>query len=76
VQREVENMNIRDLKEKIVKISQLYKSERIKSRELEKTIKVMEPQISNSMQLNSIIAAQKNQNQILSDRLEKISKDN
>jgi len=69
-------MNIRDLKEKIVKISQLYKSERIKSRELEKTIKVMEPQISNSMQLNSIIAAQKNQNQILSDRLEKISKDN
>ena len=32
VQREVENMSVRDLKEKIVKISQLYKAERVKSR--------------------------------------------
>ena len=34
VQREVENMSVRDLKEKIVKISQLYKIERSKNREL------------------------------------------
>lgn len=60
VQREVENMGVRELKEKIVKMSQLYKLERIRSRELDKTIKLMEPQISNTMQLNSVIVAQKN----------------
>lgn len=65
MQREVENMNLRDLKEKIVKISQLYKLERVKNRELDRTVKAMEPQISNSMQLNSIIVAQKNNIQTL-----------
>jgi hypothetical protein len=41
VQREVENMSLRDLKEKIVKISQLYKIERVKNRELDRTVKAM-----------------------------------
>ena len=58
-------MNMRDLKEKIVKISQLYKVERVKNRDLDRTVKAMEPQISNTMQLNSVIAAQKNNIQIL-----------
>jgi hypothetical protein len=75
VQREVENMGIRELKEKIVKMSQLYKLERVRSRELDKTIKLMEPQISNTMQLNSVIVAQKNAIQNLTERTERMAKD-
>jgi hypothetical protein len=61
-------MSLRDLKEKIVKISQLYKVERVKNRELDRTVKAMEPQISNTMQLNSIIVSQKNHIQTLTDK--------
>lgn len=75
VQREVENMGVRELKEKIVKMSQLYKLERIRSRELDKTIKLMEPQISNTMQLNSVIVAQKNSIQQLTERTERMAKE-
>ena len=75
VQREVENMSTRDLKEKIVKISQLYKVERVKNRDLERTIKTMEPQISNTMQLNSVIAAQKNNIQILNEKIDRMLKE-
>lgn len=39
--------------------------EKIKNRDLDRTVKTMEPQISNTMQLNSVIAAQKNNIQIL-----------
>lgn len=35
----------------------------------------MEPQISNSMQLNSIIVSQKNSIQTLQERLDKLTKD-
>lgn len=48
-----------------MKISQLYKGERIQNKELEKAIKVMEPQVSNVMQLNSVILNQKNNIQVL-----------
>ena len=41
-------------------MSQLYKGERIKNKDLEKSIGIMEPQVSNAMQLNSVIANQKN----------------
>lgn len=75
VQREVENMGVRELKEKIVKMSQLYKLERVRSRELDKTIKLMEPQISNTMQLNSVIVAQKNAIQNLTERTERMAKE-
>lgn len=75
MQREVENMGVRELKEKIVKMSQLYKLERIRSRELDKTIKLMEPQISNTMQLNSVIVAQKNSIQQMTERTERMAKD-
>jgi predicted oxidoreductase len=75
VQREVENMSMRDLKEKIVKISQLYKVERVKNRDLDRTVKAMEPQISNTMQLNSIIAAQKNNIQILNQKIDRMVKE-
>ena len=68
-------MGVRELKEKIVKMSQLYKLERIRSRELDKTIKLMEPQISNTMQLNSVIVAQKNSIQQLTERTERMAKD-
>lgn len=68
-------MSVRDLKEKIVKMSQLYKLEKVRSRELDKTIKIMEPQISNTMQLNSVIVAQKNSIQTLTERIEKMAKD-
>lgn len=68
-------MNMRDLKEKIVKISQLYKVERVKNRDLDRTVKAMEPQISNTMQLNSVIAAQKNNIQILNQKIERMQKE-
>ena len=66
---------MRDLKEKIVKISQLYKVERVKNRDLDRTVKAMEPQISNTMQLNSVIAAQKNNIQILNQKIERMQKE-
>jgi len=36
----------------------------------------MEPQVSNVMQLNSVILNQKNNIQILDDKIEKFKKDN
>ena len=54
-------MSNRDLKDKIAKISHLYKSEKLRSQELDRAIKHLEPQISNSMQLQSVVANQKNQ---------------
>ncbi len=35
----------------------------------------MEPQISNTMQLNSVIASQKNNMQILNDKIERMTKE-
>ena len=69
-------MSLRDLKEKIVKISQLYKIERVKNRELDRTVKAMEPQISNTMQLNSVIVAQKNQIQTMNEKVGRMVKEN
>lgn len=62
-------MSPKELKEKIIKISQLYKSERVKNRELDKSLKALEPQVSNSMQLNSVISSQKNALQVLEDKI-------
>jgi hypothetical protein len=62
-------MSQRELKDKIIKISQLYKAERVQNKELEKAIKVMEPQVSNVMQLNSMIANQKNTIHMLEEKI-------
>ena len=68
-------MSQRELKDKIIKISQLYKSERLKAKELDKALKIMQPQVSNSMQLNSVISSQKNTIQALENKIEKGKKD-
>lgn len=68
-------MSQRELKDKIIKISQLYKAERVQNKELEKAIKVMEPQVSNVMQLNSVIANHKNTIHMLEEKIEKFKKD-
>lgn len=57
-------------------MSQLYKSERVKNKDLQKSIKVMQPQVSNTMQLNSVILNQKNAIQVLEEKIEKFKKDN
>ena len=75
VQREVESMTPRELRDKIAQMAQLYKMERSRNRELDRTIQVMEPQVSNTMQLNSVIAAQKNTIQSLNERAERLTKD-
>ena len=62
-------MSQRELKDKIIKISQLYKAERVQNKELEKAIKVMEPQVSNVMQLNSVIANHKNTIHMLEEKI-------
>ena len=59
-----------------MKISQLYKIERVKNRELDRTVKAMEPQISNTMQLNSVIVAQKNQIQTMNEKVGRMVKEN
>ena len=68
-------MGERELKEKIVKMSQLYKSERVQNKELEKAVKVMEPQVSNVMQLNSVILSQKNTIKVLEEKMDKMRRD-
>lgn len=57
-------------------MSQLYKAQRVKNRDLEKSIKILQPQVSNVMQLNSVILNQKNNIQVLEDKIQKFKKDN
>lgn len=57
-------------------MSQLYKAQRVKNRDLEKSIKILQPQVSNAMQLNSVILNQKNNIQVLEDKIQKFKKDN
>lgn len=68
-------MSNRDLKDKIAKISHLYKGEKLRSQELDRALKHLEPQISNSMQLQSVIANQKNQIQAFEEKILKYKKE-
>lgn len=58
-------MSLRELKQKIVQISMLYKAERVRTKQMDGTIKSMEPQIANTMQLSSLLNTQKNTIQTL-----------
>mgnify|MGYP000870785420 CR=1 FL=1 len=68
-------MSSKDLKDKIARISHLYKSEKLRSEELDRALKHLEPQVSNSMQLQSVIASQKNQMQALEEKVAKYKRE-
>lgn len=53
-------MDPAELRDKIVKLAGMYKNERGKVKELEATIRILEPQVSSNMQLQSSVGGLEN----------------